>query len=218
MPQNGSNRRISIKRGKEEKMPKKIIFILVLLLSIAVIICGCEKQGAETGNDEAAGQTEENADEAAGEAAEEPDRDFTLEMYLDISMGSTYEEVSEILGDPGEASVDGDVLKQYIWENEDGSNISVTFDSNKATAKTQAYLGPYLRGGDQVTKKMFHQLSEGSSLSEAEEILGKGTETMRQILSGEESVTYQWSNSDGSGITIVIKNGKAADINDLMLD
>ena len=100
----------------------------------------------------------------------------------------------------------------------DGSNISVTFSDGKAVAKTQAYLGPYLEGKNKVTQKKYQQLTEGCSLSDAETILSKGTETMRQIRSGEESVTYLWRNSDGSGISIIFKDGKAADLNDMMLD
>lgn len=190
---------------------KKTIFIILIL---ALTLCGCNDSGeSQSGNDSEVPQSGK-----AEESAAVDDRTYTLDMYLQIDMGCTYEEATAVTGSSGEASVDGDVIKQYLWENEDGSNISVTFSDGKANAKTQAYLGPFLRGGDKVTKKMFKQLSVGSSLLEVEEILGPGTEMMRQIISGEESVTYTWSNSDGSGITIVFKDGKAADINDLMLD
>jgi hypothetical protein len=191
---------------------KKTILIMLIL---ALTLCGCSDSG-ESQRDDDSGVSQSGEEEESAAAAD--DRTYTLDMYLQIDMGCTYEEVIAITGSPGEAFVDGDVIKQYLWQNEDSSNISVTFSDGKANAKTQAYLGPFLRGGDQVTKKMFKQLNEGSSLPEVEEILGPGTEMMRQILSGGESVTYTWSNSDGSGITIVFQDGKAAEINDLMLD
>ena len=182
----------------------KKIFLIMLIL--ALTLCGCNDSG------------ESQSGEAKESAAAADDRAYSFDMYLQIDMDSTYEEVTAIIGSPGEASVNGDVIKQYLWQNEDGSNISVTFSDGKANAKTQAYLGPFLRGGDKVTKKMLKRLKEGSSLPEVEKILGSGTEIMRQIISDEELVTYTWSNSDGSGITIVFKDGKAVDINDLMLD
>lgn len=192
-------------------MKKNIIFLLILVLPL----CGCNDAGTSKSANES-GVSQNGEAEESGPSTD--DRAYTLDKYLQIGMGSTYEDVVSALGASGEASVDGDVLKQYLWENEDGSNISVTFENNNATAKTQAYLGPYLRGKEKVTMKLFQKLKEGSSLAEAEEILGQGTETMRQVISGEESVTYMWNNSDGSSISILFKNGKAADINDIMLD
>lgn len=192
---------------------KRLILIVAIL---ALLLCGCNDSGAEQGSNDQGGSQTANEEDAS--AVAEDDRTYTLDMYLQIGMGSTYEEVVAITGSPGEASVDGDVIKQYLWTNDDGSNISVTFTDGKANAKTQAYLGPYLKGKDKVTAKLFRQLTEGSSLSEVEDVLGPGTEMMRQIISGEETVTYTWSNSDGSGITIVFEDDKAADINDLMLD
>lgn len=193
-------------------MKKAILITLILSL----LLCGCNDSGTSQNKNE----TDQSvvANETDETAAAEDDRTYTLDMYLQISMGSTYEDVTVLMNSPGNASVDGDVIKQYLWENEDGSNISVTFSDGKANAKTQAYLGPYLEGKAKVTQKKYQQLTEGCSLSDAEKILGNGTELMRQIISGEESVTYLWSNSDGSGISIIFKDGKAADLNDMMLD
>lgn len=193
-------------------MKKAILITLILSL----LLCGCNDSGtSQSAESDGSSQSTNETDETAAVA---DDRTYTLDMYLQISMGSTYEDVTVLTGSPGNASVDGDVIKQYLWENEDGSNISVTFSDGKATAKTQAYLGPYLEGKAKVTQKKYQQLTEGCSLSDAEKVLGKGTETMHQVISGEESVTYLWSNSDGSGISIIFKDGKAADLNDMMLD
>ncbi len=200
-------------------MKKIILFLLV----IALPLCGCSDTGTSQGGASDAPQSSNAADApkdngSSDDAAAPDDRAYSYDKYLMINMDSTYEEVAAVLGGSGEASVDGDVLKQYIWENEDGSNISVTFDSNKATAKTQAYLGPFLKGKEKVTIKLFQKLKEGDGLADVEKILGPGTETMRQVISGEESVTYMWNNSDGSGISVIFQNNKAADINDIMLD
>lgn len=200
---------------------KKVMLVLVIL---ALSLCSCNNAGTDQGGSADSLQSENSTnastehDDSDDLAAAADNRIYTYDMYHMINLDSTYEDVASALGDSGKASVDGDVLKQYLWENEDGSNISVTFENNSATAKTQAYLGPYLRGKEKVTKKQFQKLKEGGSLEDAEKILGPGTETMRQVMSGEESVTYMWNNSDGSGISILFKNGKAADMNDIMLD
>jgi ABC-type Fe3+-hydroxamate transport system substrate-binding protein len=184
-------------------MRKTILISLVLL--VLLCLCGCNNFTSSQNSN--VNHVSQSVD----------DRTYTLDMYLGIGLGSTYKDVVAIIGSPGESSIDGDVIKQYLWRNKDGSNISVTFSNGKAEAKTQANLGPFLKDKEKVTLKTFRKLKEGSSLTEVEKILGSGTETMRQIMDGKEQVTYTWHNSNGSAITIVFEDGKAADINDLML-
>ncbi len=197
-------------------MKKKVILILILLI-FSLLLYGCNNSdSSQGGNVPGVSQSSNEAEESVTEA---DGRTYTLDMYMRIGLGNTYEEVAAITGSAGDASINGDVIKQYLWQNEDGSNISVIFSSGKATGKTQAYLGPFLEEKEKVTLKMFRQLTEGSSLSKVEKILGPGTETMRQTMDGgEEQVIYTWRNRDGSAITIVFEDGKATDINDLMLD
>lgn len=182
---------------------KKIIF---LALIFSLLMCGCSNSGAST-------DITENKEVSSFN----DDRTYTIDRYMQIQLDHSYDDVTAIMKSPGDASVDGEVLKQYLWENEDGSNISVTFYDGRVTAKTQAYLGTYLEGNKKVDMKMFHKLREGSDLSTVEDILGQGTEMMRQKISGVESVTYIWSNSDGSGISIIFEDGKATKLNDIML-
>ncbi|KJS88351.1 MAG: hypothetical protein JM58_00835 [Peptococcaceae bacterium BICA1-8] len=144
-------------------------------------------------------------------------RKYNLEKYLQIKLGNTYEEVEAILGAPGEAMVDNDRLKQYQWTNEDNSNISVAFFDKKATGKSQAHLGSFLSGKNTVTLNKFEKLKEGMTLQEVTDILGSGTETMLIDEDGKEKVMMGWYNSDGSGISVTLFDGKIIDTKKIML-
>ena len=183
---------------------KKLISVLVVMV---LLLAACGQPGADQDN---------NQPETAPET--EDTRTYTLEQYLHIEMGSSYDEVAAILGSGGEATVDNERLKQYMWQNEDDSNISVNFYDNIVTGKSQAYLGPYLEGKDAVTLNEFDQVSEGMSLDEVSNILGPGTERMRAITDGEEKIILGWDNSDGSGIGITFMDGKVMEKSSLMLD
>jgi hypothetical protein len=109
-------------------------------------------------------------------AAAVDSRTFSLDHYLQILPGQSYEEVQAILGSPGENMVDNERLKSFQWTNEDDSMISVTFYDNEMEGKSQAHLGPLLEGSQRVTKSQFEQLQEGMNLEEVTAILGPGTE------------------------------------------
>lgn len=58
-------------------------------------------------------------------------------------MGSTYEEVKNMLGEGKESTsseMGGIKTVIYTWDNGDGSNMNVTFQNNKALAKAQVGL------------------------------------------------------------------------------
>ncbi|MCS4464901.1 hypothetical protein JTT01_15895 [Clostridium botulinum] len=58
-------------------------------------------------------------------------------------MGSTYEDVKNMLGEAKESTsseMGGIKTVIYTWDNGDGSNMNVTFQNNKALAKAQAGL------------------------------------------------------------------------------
>ncbi len=170
-----------------------------------ILFSGCQKaanpQSKDTGSDNTASEN----------------RKFTLEMYLQIQMNSTYDEVQQILGDPGVAFVEGDVIKQYMWENDDKSNIGVTFNQLKVTGKSQAFLGPYLKGDKKVTQAQFNKIKEGMKPDEVTAILGQGTEILQTLTDGEEKIMIGWNNSDGGTIGVTFINGEVTDTSSMML-
>jgi hypothetical protein len=77
-------------------------------------------------------------------AATTPSGIFTMSQYKQIRLRSTYTRVVQILGAPGtevsSSGSPGSKLSSYIWENSDGSDIQITFENNRVTAKAQTGL------------------------------------------------------------------------------
>lgn len=65
---------------------------------------------------------------------------ITREKYNQIQLGMTYEQVVEIMGDPGEEGGSADVVKVYYWTNADNSSVSVGFANGKVTSKSNINL------------------------------------------------------------------------------
>lgn len=184
---------------------KRLILILIV---VGLLLGGCGQSGG----------SQDGKSQAEPPQVAQDTRQYNLEKYMQIKMESTYDEVKAILGAPGEAMVDGDRLKQYLWKNEDESNISVTFYDQKVTGKSQAYLGPYLSVRNKVTLAKFDQVLEGMTLKEVSDILGQGTETMRVITEGQEKLIYTWENDEGGGsIGITLLDGKVTKKQKMML-
>lgn len=66
----------------------------------------------------------------------------TLEEYVSLKPGFSYENASLIIGEPGQemsrVEVPGTpVTVMYSWQNTDGSNMNATFQDNKLVTKAQ---------------------------------------------------------------------------------
>jgi hypothetical protein len=70
----------------------------------------------------------------------------TMANYLKLQTGMTYEQVAQILGDPGEELSSTDIAgikgKMYMWKAQGlagftGSNMNATFQNNMLTSKAQ---------------------------------------------------------------------------------
>jgi len=185
----------------------KKVAVILLLLMVVFTGCGKEAPAAEEGGGEA--QTAVTAEDI---------RDYTLEEYLRIETGAAYEDICGLLGDAGEEMAGGDRLKQYIWSNEDDTNISVTFCDNEVTAKSQYGLGPFLSGSKKVTRTQYEKLKEGLSLKEVTDILGPGTEMMSATSEGQETSMYVWQNDDGGMISVTLEGDQVTKISGMMLE
>ncbi len=76
---------------------------------------------------------------------------ITMEKFNKIQDGMSYQQVSEIVGDPGKLGASTTMpavpgvmgaieSKIYMWQNPDGSNMNVQFQNNKVIGKAQAGL------------------------------------------------------------------------------
>ncbi|APC83859.1 hypothetical protein NPD12_2418 [Clostridium botulinum] len=89
-------------------------------------------------------------------------------------MGSTYEEVKNMLGEGKESTsseMGGIKTVIYTWDNGDGSNMNVTFQNNKALAKAQAGLS---RERADVNAEKYNRIQTGMDYNKVKEILGDG--------------------------------------------
>ncbi|NDL68466.1 DUF3862 domain-containing protein [Anaerotalea alkaliphila] len=179
----------------------------ILLVLLCLVLAGCSPSGdKQVGNGN-----------AEPEAVASDSRMYNMEKYARINPGQSYGEVETIMGNPGEAMVDNDRLKQYQWTNEDGSMVSVTFYDDAMTGKGQAHLGPLLKGEKAVTAAMFDKIGEGMEMQEVVDILGPGTERMLVVVDGREEVMMGWDNDDGGGISVTLLDGKVIKKTDSML-
>jgi len=182
----------------------KKILILFVLLVIALPGCGQGGAAVENGGQEQIEVVNDN-------------RDYTLEEYLQINVGDSYEDVCGLLGVEGDVVVDNERLKQYQWTNEDKTSINITFYDGVVTAKTHDGLGPLLSGAQAVTLNKYEKLKEGMSLEEVTDILGPGTEFLLTTGEGQEMRYYIWKNRDGGRITITLEGDKVTRITEMML-
>ncbi|SJZ52992.1 DUF3862 domain-containing protein [Selenihalanaerobacter shriftii] len=94
---------------------KKIILILmVIILSLAVV--GCSSRGTKS-------------------------KIYTKRQFEKIQTSMTYDEVTNLLGN------DGNVVSRssaslyntaaYLWQNQDGSNMTITFQNGEVISKRQ---------------------------------------------------------------------------------
>lgn len=64
---------------------------------------------------------------------------YTAEQYAQLENGMSYEEVTKLLGSKGDAvkEASSEEVQTYIWTNDDGSHITVTFVDDAATGFNQ---------------------------------------------------------------------------------
>lgn len=66
---------------------------------------------------------------------------ITYDKYQQLQEGMTYEEVKEIIGNPGEelsrSSFDDYTFTMYSWTNPNASNMTATFENDRLSSKSQ---------------------------------------------------------------------------------
>ena len=63
---------------------------------------------------------------------------YTYGRYQRIETGMSYQQITKLMGDKGvNVSGGSGPVQTYVWTNEDGSNITVTFTDDKVSAFNQ---------------------------------------------------------------------------------
>lgn len=131
----------------------------------------------------------------------------SMQSYMQIQMGMTYNQVKAILGDGVQnISVDKYGIKNsiYLWENNKGGSISIAFQKNKIINKSQVLLEQI---NSKVTMKDYNKLSIGMAYNQVKGILGEGRLISEsEYISNDKSDVYSWVNRDGTYISIVFVN------------
>lgn len=117
---------------------KKILYLIGFIFLLSG--CGTTQSTIEKSNVEKT--TSNNVQQTT---QQEEKAKFTLTMFNQIKTGMTYDLVKKICKEDGKKSAsssDNDVetYALYMWSNEDGSNMSITFREGKVKSKTQAGL------------------------------------------------------------------------------
>ncbi|AJA49055.1 hypothetical protein CPAST_c29890 [Clostridium pasteurianum DSM 525 = ATCC 6013] len=135
-------------------------------------------------------------------------RKYTMEKFMEIKMGMTYDKVQKILGEGEEESSSGHFSNEaadYKWENSDETGIYISFLNNKVIDKSQVDLESK---NAKVTKNMYDRLKTNMTYSEVKSILGKGELSYESMEEDYSAETYIWTNEDESYLNVNFIDGK----------
>ena len=178
--------------------------LTVVGIIVILIIIGMASSGGNDNTTAPANSTTKSTDTTKQKIE---DKKYSYDKFLKIEMGATYDQVKALLGEGKEDSSTGEGDTKtiiYGWQNTDGSNISVTFQGDKATNKAQAMLKSM---DAKVTMDKYNQVKNGMGYSQVKNILGEGELTSQTSLLGTKSEIYSWFNSNGSNLNVTFTNG-----------
>lgn len=135
-------------------------------------------------------------------------RKFTMEKFMKIKMGMTYDQVQKILGEGDEESSSGnfsDRRADYKWENSDETGIYISFLNNKVIDKSQVDLESK---NAKVTKSMYDKLKTNMTYNEVKSILGEGELSYKSKEEDYSAETYIWTNEDENYLNVNFIDGK----------
>lgn len=123
---------------------------------------------------------------------------ITYDNFTKLKMGSSYEDIEDILG-KGREVYSNEISKVkttiYEYEGEGVSDITLTLQNNKLTSKTQMGLKTMNAG---ITLDKYDIILDGMSYDEVSLLLGDGQLTTESNISGNSTYVYSYINEDGS--------------------
>lgn len=135
------------------------------------------------------------------------DMKITYDNFISIKLGSSYEDVADLLGE-GEkkntSEVVGTKTVTYTWKGEELSSITVTVQNDLVTVKTQTGLGD---SKNNVSKEQYDELQEGMSYEAVTSVIGKGVLLSQSRIMNSVAEKYIWTNKDMSVVTLNFTDG-----------
>lgn len=175
------------------------------ILIIAIISILSSAMGGDSENTVGSSETTNNSGITNNTESKKEDSKVNYDNFLKISMGSTYEEVTAILGEGVEDSsseIAGIKTTMYSWDGKGLSSLNVTIQDGVVTGKAQIGLKDM---DANVTLENFNSVSEGMTYEEVVAILGEGEIISESEIMDYTSVMYQWMNKDGSNMNAMFQ-------------
>ncbi|MBD7913138.1 DUF3862 domain-containing protein [Clostridium cibarium] len=202
--------------SKSEKKPffNKWCILVIVVLVIGIAIGSQKGKDKDKGNDvsvsseTATDQTDSSgkSDNAESTGGTE-DSKVNYDNFLKIQMGQKYEDVVNLIGEGTEKSsseISGVKTTLYSWDGNAGSNLNVTVQNGIVVGKAQIRLKSVDAG---ITLEKFNKINNGMTYEQVKEILGEGQIMSQDKIKDNESIMYEYVNSDGSNANFTfIKN------------
>ncbi len=144
---------------------------------------------------------------------------INYENYLNIKMGSSYDDVRAVLGEGKEInSTESGGIKSvvYDWNESDKSlDINVIITNNIVSGKSQYGLN---NTKSNVNMDQYNKLSIGMSYNDARSIIGDGILSNESSLLDNDSKIYTWTNEDFSSVYLTFINDKLSSMSQVNLN
>lgn len=158
----------------------------------------------------AIGGNHKSADSATSTPApKKSDSKVNYENFMNIKLGSSYEDIKAVLGDGEQQStiqIGNDTNTTYTFKGDGLDDIVISFTGDKATSKSQ--IG--LKKTNKVALDQFNKVENGMTLNQVQDILGEGALESESEIMNIEDIVYSWANGDGSNMNITIQNDKVS--------
>ena len=183
---------------------KKIVSILLsAMLAVTMFGCGRDNVNVDDGkNTENASDSDKQEDTMTILSEEQSDANYG--EFEKVSMGDTYDDAVETLGEANKVIKEDDRYT-YIWDCGDDKTISIVIQNGVIVSKAEGLLDSE---SPEVTEEQYNKLKEGMSIDEAFDVLGVGVLTSEEKTDDYVKKIYAYNNSDGSSLILTFRDDK----------
>lgn len=179
-------------------MTKKKGFLLAVVVFIGLsYACGHDSNQS----------TESKPSTSQSQEAKAPSKsEVAYDKFVNLPMGSSYEQVKNALGVEGKLThenVIADIKTQSYDFGVDNAHMTLMFQNGALNSKSIASLAFLKPSGNKITLDQFNQIQAGMTYDQVKQILGsEGRLSTQTEIMGVQSSLYTWMNSGGSNIVI----------------
>ncbi len=194
-------------------MKRTLSFVSIILL---FVVLGCSLSGLRKKEEPpkappstTTSETSRKPDDTTTTSTTSDSGNLTLDSFVNLKMGSSYEDTVKALGSEGNetssSSSGKNERKTYKWES-GRVRIYANFSNNEMTSKNQSGLD-----GDpiEVTKAQYDQIQNGMTIEEVRKIMGSdGALKSQAKFTSFSTESYSWKGPKFSRISVWMKDGK----------